>query len=128
MSACKKSFLFTLGIAVFFSFAILSNLLSDEGQTSILWSMPIGIILGVTSCLYLAKAYNPETKNPNAQSTSTKWPWGAALGILTANFISRFLGPVIAVFVFECTGFWLLITMSYLTIYHCRSEKSTTSD
>jgi len=113
MSACKKSFLFTLGIAVFFGFAMWSNIPADEGQISILWSMLIGIILGVFSCLYLANFYNLETGT--SKFTKTKWRWGAPLGVLTATIISRFLGPVIAVFVFECIGVWLLITMSYLT-------------
>lgn len=135
MSACKKSILVFIGIAIFFGFAILSNIWSDNRQINILWSMPVGIILGIATCWYISTSYSYDLTTQKLKPTKTDAPfantnglWGPPLGVLLANIISRFLGPVIASFVFECTGVWLLITIGFIGFLSCRSKTREKKD
>lgn len=134
MSVCKKSVLIFVGLAiyvVFFGFFTLSNILFDEGRISILWSIPLGIILGVVTCLFASNYYDLKTwkpKDPNAAFADTNGLWGPPLGVLIANIVSRFFGEFVTAFVLVCTGVWLLITIGFVVFHSCRHDRSSKPD
>ena len=125
MSMCKRGIIVLTGIAIFFGFAISSSFQAGESQVSMLWGMLLGIILGITMCLYLSKSYDLKTwepKNPNSPFAKINGLWGPAVGVFLANIISRFFGPIVGDFVFGCNVTWLLITIGYIVFHSCRSE------
>ncbi|MFO7683255.1 MAG: hypothetical protein R6X34_24745 [Chloroflexota bacterium] len=127
MSVCKRGFIAFAGMTIFIGLAIFSNFHSGEGQTSILWGIPAGIILGIAMCLWVSRTHVLrngiwEPKDPDAPFANTNGMWGPPLGVLIVNIISRYLDPVIGGFIFGCTGIWLVITVGYIVFHSCRDK------
>lgn len=83
------------------------------------WGLPIGIVFGVATCLYLSEAWDPymlEPTNPNTKKASGNLLWVVPLGVLAANLASRFLGDEIGQLLSGCAFAWIIVTFGYFVI------------
>ena len=126
MSRCKRAFLGTIGFVVLFGTGLAFNYYLGELTLVFLYGSLIGVILGITMCLYLANAYDLATmhpKNQNALFANNRGYIGAFLGVLAANIIVSLFGKDVQNFIMGCTVVWLFITMGYITFHLCHQSE-----
>lgn len=83
------------------------------------WGIPVGIIFGIGTCIYLAEAWDPvglQPTNPNTSKASWKLLWVVPAGVVAANILPDLIGDVVGGLLLGCLFSWLEITFGYLII------------
>jgi hypothetical protein len=97
---------------------IFLTIVTDNSQL-FFWGLPIGVIFGVATSVYLSEAWDPhllKPTNPNTKKASWKLLWVVPLGVLAANLLPRFLGEEIGQLLSGCTFAWIIVTFGYFII------------
>jgi hypothetical protein len=92
--------------------------------SSFFWGLPIGILFGVGTCVYLGETWDPvnlRPKNPSASQVDGRIIWVAPIaGVLLSNLLTEFLPLVINNLILGTFLPWIFVTTGYVVVQALR--------
>ncbi len=117
----KKAILLGILVLAMFTGMLVVNFLGGD----IVWvfypSFVIGILFGVTTCIYLSEIWDPELlalkkSTGSSSQKSVSWWWGPPLGVLVGNIIAQFLGNGVRNLFMGLFFGWFYIVSVYIIV------------
>lgn len=107
----------TIGVLIFFATFVLINHLLGEVTRVFWWGFPMGLLLGVVTCMFISKTWDPvnlRPKTPKSGQDSKSVYWAVPLGVFAANIIVRVFSQEVVDLVLSVTLAWLFVTFIYI--------------
>ena len=83
------------------------------------WGLPLGLLFGLATCLYLSETWDPELlepTNPKTEKTSFRILWVVPLSVIVARIISQYTNEKVDYLIFGSIFAWIFVTLTYMII------------
>lgn len=116
----KRELIAALSLGFILISFLIIGALSGEVTAIFLWGIPLGLLFGFMTWIYLSKAWDPvnlRPTNPGSSKWQSRLLWIAVPGgIILSRLLPRLVGEETTSLIVSCTITWVVLTLGYMMI------------